>query len=171
MNKEVLAAKQAIIDEIIKNLDECGSLTVVSYHGLTVQETTELRRTLAKKGAHMTVYKNSLVERALEAKGSSALKEYLEGPNAFVFSKEISDGPAVLRKFARHHDALEIKGGFVEGKAYDAKGMRDFATMPNKEGLLSMFCQCLNAPVRKFAVAVNAIAEKAAPASEAAPAA
>ena len=54
-----------------------------------------------------------------------------------------------------------VKGGLVEGKAYDAKGMKDFATMPNKEGLLSMFCQCLNAPISKFAVAVNAIAEKA----------
>ncbi len=168
MNKEVLAAKQETVAEITANLDNCGSLTVVSYQGLTVKETTELRRTLAAKGCHMVVYKNKLVERALEAKGTSELKEYLEGPNAFVFSKEICDGPAVLRKFARSHEALVVKGGFVEGKAYDAKGMKDFATMPNKEGLLSMFCQCLNAPISKFAATVSAIAEKAAPAGEAA---
>ncbi len=165
MNKEVLAAKQETVAEITANLDNCGSLTVVSYQGLTVKETTELRRTLASKGCHMVVYKNKLVERALEAKGTSELKGYLEGPNAFVFSKEICDGPAVLRKFARMHEALVIKGGFVEGKAYDAKGMKDFATMPNKEGLLSMFCQCLNAPISKFAATVSAIAGKAAPAS------
>jgi large subunit ribosomal protein L10 len=171
MNKEVLASKQETVNEIAENLKNCGSLTIVSYHGLTVAETTELRRTLATKNAKMAVYKNSLVERALVANGTAVLDEYLEGPNAFVFSKEVSDAPAILRKFARYHDALVIKGGLVEGKAYDAKGMIAFATMPNKEGLLSMFCQCLNAPVRKFAVAVNAIAEKGAPAAEAAPAA
>ncbi len=165
MNKEVLAAKAETVAEITAALDNCGSLTVVSYQGLTVKETTELRRKLAEKGCHMVVYKNKLVERALEAKGTSDLKEYLEGPNAFIFSKEISDGPAVIRKFARLHDALVVKGGLVDGKAYDANGMKDFATMPNKEGLLSMFCQCLNAPISKFAVAVNAIAEKAAPAT------
>ena len=144
MNKEVLAAKQETVAEITAALNDCGSLTVVSYQGLTVKETTELRRALASKGCHMVVYKNKLVERALEDKGTTELKGYLEGPNAFVFSKEICDGPAVLRKFAKFHEALVVKGGLVEGKAYDAK-----------------FCQCLNAPISKFAVAVNAIAEKA----------
>lgn len=160
MNEKVLAAKQNQVAEIEEQLKKCGSFTIVNYQGLTVAETTELRRTLSEKDSRMVVYKNTLVNRALKNCGYEGFDEYLEGPNAFVFSDEITPGPAALRKFSRYHEALEIKGGLVEGKAYDQKGMLEFAKMPDKPGLLSMFCQCLNAPIRSFAVAVNAIAEK-----------
>lgn len=160
MNKEVLAAKKATVSEIENSLSNCGSLTIVSYHGLTVADITDLRHKLAEKGATMSVYKNTLVARALKDEQKDGLDAYLEGPNAFVFSKEISDGPAVLRKFAREHEELVIKGGYVEGKAYDGAGMVAIAKMPNKEGLLSMFCQVLNAPISGFARTIAAVAEK-----------
>lgn len=160
MNKEVLAAKKATVSEIEDNLSNCGSLTIVSYAGLTVAELSELRHKLAEKGAKMNVYKNTLVARALKDEQKDGLDEYLGGPNAFVFSKEISAGPEVLRKFAREHEQLVIKGGYVEGKAYDGAGMVAIAKMPNKEGLLSMFCQVLNAPISGFARTIAAIAEK-----------
>lgn len=161
MNKNVLAAKATIVSEIEEGLKGCGSFTVVSYQGLTVAETTELRRTLAEKGSSFCVYKNTLVSRALKAVGENGLDSYLEGPNGFVFSKDITEGPKALRKFSRYHEHLVIKGGYAEGTVLDAKGMDELARMPDKNGLLSMFCQCLNAPITKFAVAVNAIAEKA----------
>lgn len=168
MNKDILAAKAATVSEIEKGLKECGSLSIVSYHGLTVAELTDLRKKLAEKGASLSVYKNTLVARAFKANNESGLDQYLEGPNAFVFSKEITDGPAVLRKFSRYHEELVIKAGYVEGKAYDQAGMLEIAKMPNKEGLLSMFCQCLNAPIRSFACAIDAIAKKAPAAAPAA---
>ena len=80
MNKEVLAAKQETVAEITAALNDCGSLTVVSYQGLTVKETTELRRALASKGCHMVVYKNKLVERALEDKGTLSSKDISKDP-------------------------------------------------------------------------------------------
>jgi large subunit ribosomal protein L10 len=160
MNKDVLAAKKETVSEIGKSLKECGSLTIVSYQGLTVAELTELRRTLAEKDASLVVYKNTLVRRALKEGGIDGLESYLEGPNAFVFSKDVTAAPAALRKFGRMHEALKLKAGYAEGRVLDEKAIMELAKMPNKEGLLSMFCQCLNAPVRSFAVAVNAIAEK-----------
>jgi large subunit ribosomal protein L10 len=170
MNNKVLTAKKAAVSEIEKGLKESGSLAIVSYQGLTVAELTELRKALAEKSASLSVYKNTLVARALKENSIEGLNTYLEGPNAFVFSKEIADGPAVLRKFARYHEHLVIKAGYVDGRVMDEKGMAEVAKMPNREGLLSMFCQCLNAPIRSFAVAVNAIASKAPAAAPSAPA-
>ena len=83
----------------------------------------------------------------------------MSGSNAFVFSKEISDGPKVLAKFAKRNENLVIKAGLVEGKVYDAAGMKTIATLPNKEGLISMFLSCLQAPIRSFACAVKAVAD------------
>ena len=41
-----------------------------------------------------------------------------------------------------------------------ADEMKVIATLPGRDGLISMLLSCLQAPVRKFACAVQAIADK-----------
>ena len=164
MNQQVLLAKQETVAEISKSIKDAGSVTVVSYQGLTVAEMQELRKTLEKVDTSIVVYKNTLVRRALAADELPDLGELLNGPNGFVFSKEISAGPKALLKFARHHDALVVKGGLVEGKVIDAAGVKEVSKLPDKNGLIAMFLSCLNAPITKFAATVKAVAEKGQPA-------
>jgi len=174
MNKDVLQAKKDSVKEISDGLKNSSAVVVVSYQGLTVAELTELRRKLAEKDAHMGVYKNTLVARALKDNGVSVEASFLQGPNAFVFSKDVSAGAAIVNKFARVHDKLVVRGGFVEGQVVDAEGMKEVAKIPSKEALLSMFCMVLNEPVAGFARAVKSIADKtpaAAAVAAAAPAA
>ena len=159
MNQKTLESKQEIVNKITESFKDAGSLTIVEYRGLTVAQLSELRKLLKAQGATFNVYKNTLVTRAVDALGHEDLNQYLSGSNAYVFSKEISDGPKVLAKFARRNDALVIKAGLVEGKVYDAAGMKVIATLPNKEGLISMFLSCLQAPIRSFACAVKAVAD------------
>lgn len=160
MNQQVLQAKKDQVTEIAKSISESGSVTVVSYQGLTVAEMQELRKILEKEDASMTVYKNTMVRRALEEDNQPSLGDLLNGPNGFVFSKEISKGPKALTKFARYHEALVVKGGIVEGKVLDAKGMKEVAKLPDKNGLIAMFLSCLNAPITKFAATIKAVAER-----------
>jgi len=160
MNQQVLEAKKQTVKEIADGISNAGSLTVVSYQGLTVAETQELRKTLEKANSTFTVYKNTLVRRALEEGKHPDLGELLNGANGFVFSKEISDGPKALVKFARTHEALVLKGGLVEGKVLDAQGMKDVSKLPDKNGLIAMFLSCLNAPITKFAATIKALADK-----------
>ena len=160
MNQQVLAAKKETVTEIQESVKNAGSVTVVSYQGLTVAEMQELRKTLAKQGATLVVYKNTLVRRALEEGNLPALGDLLNGPNGFVFSKEISEGPKALVKFSRFHEALVVKGGLVEGKVLDASGVKEVSKLPDKNGLISMFLSCLNAPITKFAATIKAVAEK-----------
>ncbi len=164
MNQQVLSAKKETVAEIEKSIKESGSLTVVSYQGLTVAEMQELRRTLAKIDASIVVYKNTLVRRALEEGSLPSLGDLLNGPNGFVFSKDLSTGPKALVKFARFHESLVLKGGLVEGKVLDASGIKEVSKLPDKNGLIAMFLSCLNAPITKFAATVKALAEKGQPA-------
>ena len=165
MNQQVLQSKKDQVQEIINLIKESGSVTVVSYQGLTVAELQELRRTLAKDETTLTVYKNTLVRRALEEGEFASLGDLLNGPNGFVFSKDLSKGPKALVKFARRHDALVVKGGLAEGKVLDASGVKEIAKLPDKNGLIAMFLSCLNAPITKFAATMQAIADKSAPAA------
>ena len=160
MNQQVLEAKQSVVKEIVDKAQNAQSLTVVEYRGLTVAQIQTLRRALREEGAEICVYKNSMAERAAKELGAEGLNEYLSGPNALVFSEEMSNGPKVLAKYAkRFGESLKIKGGLVEGQALDKAGMLEIAKMPGREGLISMFLSCLQAPIRQFACTVKAVAD------------
>ena len=159
MNQEILKSKQEIVEKISESFKESASMTIVEYRGLTVAEISELKKSLKAAGSTFTVYKNTLVTRASEKLGYSELNQYLSGSNAFVFSKEINAGPKVLAKFAKKNELLVIKAGIAEGKVMDAQGMKTIASLPDKNGLLSMFLSCLNAPIQKFAATVKAVAD------------
>lgn len=159
MNQEILKSKQEIVAKIEDSFKESASMTIVEYRGLTVAEISELKKSLKAAGSTFTVYKNTLVTRASDKLGYSELNQYLSGSNAFVFSKEINAGPKVLAKFAKRNENLVIKAGLAEGKVMDAQGMKTIASLPDKNGLLSMFLSCLNAPIQKFAATVKAVAD------------
>lgn len=159
MNQEVLNSKKEIVAKITDSFKESASMTIVEYRGLTVAEISELKRNLKAAGATFNVYKNTLFTKASAALGYSELDQYLTGSNAYVFSKEINAGPKVLAKFAKKNELLVIKAGLAEGKVMDASGIKTIASLPDKNGLLSMFLSCLNAPIQKFAATVKAVAD------------
>ena len=161
MNQAVLAAKSETVKEISEKAKKSQTIIVCEYRGLTVAQIQEIRRALHKENAEMSVYKNSLVERAVDELGYNDLNNILTGPNAIVFSEDVIAGAKVIAKYAkRHRDVLIVKGGIVEGKFVDEKAMLEVAKLPGKEGLLSMFLSCLQAPIRSFACAVKAVADK-----------
>ena len=159
MNQETLNSKKETVAKITESFKESASLTIVEYRGLSVAQISELRKLLKAEGATFNVYKNTLVTKASAELGYSELDQYLTGSNAFVFSKELNAGPKVLAKFAKKNDLLLIKAGIAEGKVMDAAGMKTIASLPDKNGLLSMFLSCLNAPIQKFAATVKAVAD------------
>lgn len=160
MNQNVLEAKQGIVSEIVEKAKASQTIIVCEYRGLSVAKLQEIRRALRKENAELCVYKNSLVERATKELGYTDLDQVLAGPNAVVFSQDVIAGAKVVAKYARRYkDILVIKGGVVEGKFADADKIKEVAKLPGREGLISMFLSCLQAPVRQFACTVQAIAD------------
>lgn len=160
MNQTILEQKKELVELITNKMKEAASTVVVEYRGLTVSESTELRRKLREENVEMNVYKNSMVRRATENLGYSALEESLKGPNAVVFGKDEIAACRILADFAKKHEKLVIKSGIVENKVINADEVKALAKLPNKDGMISMFLGCLQSPVRSFACAVKAIADK-----------
>ena len=159
MNPSTLESKKQVVSKISESFKGASTMVIVEYRGLTVADLSELRKSLKAVKASFNVYKNTLVQRASDELGYSELDQYLSGSNAYVFSKDVVDGPKVLAKFAKKNENLVIKAGLVEGKVVDAAGVKAVATMPNREGLISMFLSCLQAPIRSFACTVKAVAD------------
>ena len=165
--------KQPIVQEISDMINGAQSVVVVDYRGLTVAEDTQLRKQLREAGVSYKVYKNTLVNRAVEGTEFESLRDSLEGPNAFAVSTEDATAPArVLAEFAKKAPNLEIKAGVVEGTFYDAEGMKAIASVPSREVLLSKLLGSIQSPITNLARVLNQIAENggAADAAEAAPA-
>lgn len=158
---KVIENKQKIVSEITTKLGDSESTIIVNYRGLDVAEVTELRKELREAGVEFKVYKNTMVRRAATNAELSDLNEILVGPTAIAFSNEDVVAPAkILNGFAKKHEALEIKGGVIQGNIATVDQIKELADLPNYEGLLSMLLSVLQAPVRNFAYAAKAIAEQ-----------
>ncbi len=159
MNPETLKSKQALVDGLVETMKNSSELVIVEYRGLTVAEISELRKSLKEVGASFSVYKNTLVQRANDSLGHEELDQYLSGSNAYVFSSDVTGAPKVLAKFAKKNEKLVIKAGLVEGRVVSAEEVKALANIPGREGLISMFLSCLQAPIRSFACTVKAVAD------------
>lgn len=157
MNKDVLESKKSLVNDIADKMKNSASTVVCEYRGLTVAEVTELRRALLKENVELKVYKNSMVTRAAQQAEFGELCDELTGPNAIAFSSDAVAPARVLAEFAKTHKALVLKNGIVEGKVVSRDDMQQIASIPGREGLISMFMSCLQAPLRNVCYAVNAV--------------
>jgi large subunit ribosomal protein L10 len=163
VQKEVakIEEKKPIVQEIKDNLDGAKSVVLVDYLGLTVEQDTNLRRATREAGVIYKVYKNTMVNLAIEGTEFAELAKDLEGPTAVAISKEDATAPArVVAEFAKKAPKLELKSGVVEGSYYDAAGIKVIATIPSREELLSKFLGSIQSPITNFARVINQVAEQ-----------
>lgn len=152
--------KQPIVEEIKENIKDAKSMVLVDYRGLTVEQDTQLRKTLREAGIIYKVYKNTMVKLAIDGTEFEALGVDLEGPTAVVISKEDATAPArMIAQFAKANPQLEMKAGIVEGTYYDNAGIKVIATIPSREELLSKFLGSIQSPIANFARVIKQIAE------------
>ncbi|MFW3332035.1 MULTISPECIES: 50S ribosomal protein L10 [Aerococcus] len=160
MSEQAIAKKQQEVNEVVEKMNAANSLVVVDYLGLTVAEVTELRKQLREAGVEFKVIKNTIMRRALDSQNLEYHEEVFQGPTAVAFGMEDAVAPAkILSDFAKKAEALELKGGILEGEVLSKEEIQQIAKLPNREGLLSMLLSVLQAPVRNVAYAVKAVAD------------
>ncbi len=168
MNKQVLKAKTAVVQEVSENVKASHAFVVCEYSKLTVKQISELRKTLRTLDAKSVVYKNSLVNRAIGEQYGDELKGLLSGSNMYFFCKDGTNGSLkAIRKFTRLNEGLKIKGGLLDGKFVDADYIQTVAMLPSKEGLVSMLLSVLQAPMRNLAYSLSEVAKKSPAGAEA----
>ena len=159
--KEAYKQKQIIIDEIKDKFERAESAVVIDYMGITVAEADEMRKKLREAEVDYTVYKNTLVKRAIEGTKYEALGEILEGPSGFAFSYDDATAPArVLNDARKAYKKMEFKGGIIEGEYYDKENIEKIAAIPSRDTLISKFMGSIQSPIANFARVVAQTAEQ-----------
>lgn len=153
--------KQTVVDEIKEKIQDAQAIVLVDHRGLTVEQDTQLRRSLRAEGITYKVYKNTMMRFAFEGTAFEQLSKDLEGPSAIAISKTDATAPArILSQATKSYPNLEFKAGVVEGTYYDQKGIVKVATIPSREVLISKLLGSLQSPITNFARVIKQVAEK-----------
>jgi len=156
-----LDVKKQSVAEITENFKGAESAVVVDYRGLDVAEITALRKELRDNNVTYKVYKNTMVKRAVADAELEGLNDILAGPTAIAFGHDDVIAPArILYDFAKDHEALEIKGGVIQGEVAPVDQLKELSTLPDHDGLISMLLSVLQAPIRNLAYATQAVADE-----------
>ena len=164
MSVEAQKQKQIIIDEIKGKLENAQAAVVVDYMGITVAQADAIRKKLREANVDYTVYKNTLVKRAIEGTEFAGLADVLDGPSALAISSEDATAPArVLSEVIKDFKKMEFKAGVVEGTFFDKDGIQAIADIPSREVLIAKFMGSIQSPiskaVRTFQASADAKAE------------
>ena len=150
------AEKQILTKEYIGRLNASPFFIVVSYHGLKVEQMTNLRKSLIKAGAEVHVVKNSIFRIAAKEAGVADLNGALEGQVAVVTGqKDVSATAKVLKTFGKDNEKLKIKFGYLNSKRMEQADIMTLADLPSIEVLRSKLLGVINAPATKLVVLLN----------------
>ena len=158
-NVAILAQKQEVINEIKDKIDNAGGVVFFDYRGLTDAEAKELRRSLKDAGADYKIYKNTLVTRALDEL-KIKLEDDLFGPSALAYSSDEIAPIKVLSEFAKSHPAVELKVGIVDKEVTGKEKLEQLATIPSREGLLTMLAGGMIGIARDLSICLDLYAKQ-----------
>ena len=158
-NQKILAKKQEIIDEIKSRVEDNATVVLFDYRGITDNEAKELRRALRETGSDYKVYKNTLMARALNDLKID-IDANLVGPSALAYGTDQIAPIKVLSEFAKKNKSVILKVGVVDGEISDQSKLSQLATLPSRDGLLTMLAGGLIGIARDLSICLDLYAKQ-----------
>lgn len=158
-SEKILNEKKIIVSEIVDKIKSSESVILFQYQGLSVAEMSELRNKLNEVSSNIKIYKNTLLKRALSEINVN-MDEFLEGPNAVLFGETLLEPIKVIAEFAKTHDKLNIRVGIISGDVASLETIKEYASIPSREGLLTMLAGGMIQYVKDLSISLNLYAEQ-----------
>lgn len=153
------AKKQDILAKLDGIKKDSESIVFVNFKGVTVADTSAMRRKLRDEGVGYFVAKKTLITRAFLGAFQGDVPT-LEGEIALAYSKDPIAPAQHVKDFAKKYkDAVAIAGGVFQGVYKNKAEMTEIASIPPLETLRGMFAQLINSPRQRFAVALNEVSK------------
>ena len=163
------AEKQYLIAEVDTHLKKSDYVILANFTKVTVADTADLRKLLAKENAEFHVVKNSSLRVAAKALGLPDVEAALTGPTAVIVGGRNSAGVAkILKKFFEDKQKLEIKLGVLDRKLVSRDDLLKIAELPSFNALRAQFLGLLTSNAAAFVRVLDAKVKKEQPAAPAA---
>jgi large subunit ribosomal protein L10 len=142
--------KQRIVEELHSAWTESTAAVVTHYRGLTVSQMGSLRRSLHEADVSLQVVKNTLAKRAAEGTSFKVAEDLFTGPVAIAYGNDPVAMAKAIADFSKQHEALEIKGGVLDGNMIDVANVKALASLPSREVLLAKMLGSMQSPISGF---------------------
>jgi large subunit ribosomal protein L10 len=131
---------------------------LVDFKGLTVEQSTTLRRKLREGDARFRVVKNTTMLRAVDELPLAELKDVFVGQTALAYTEGDAVGLAkVLRDFNEEFETAGFKAGIVDGTPISAEDFAALAELPPRDELIAKALYLMNYPITGLVTALNGI--------------
>jgi large subunit ribosomal protein L10 len=154
MSKKV---KEMIMQAIRSDLGEVEDLLLVDSSKMDANSANEWRLALRSANITALTVKNTLARNVLAERGVevSQFDEMMSGPTTLVWgSEDVVELSKAVTKWAEKIEALQVKGGSVEGQALDAEGVTLLSKSPGRLELISQIVGLALSPGRQVAGAL-----------------
>ena len=143
--------KTQVVENLTAVLEGTSTVYITDISGLDAGTTADLRRACFKANVKMSVVKNTLLEKAMEAsdKDFGELTTILKGNSSMMIS-EIGNAPAKLIKdFRKKADRPILKGAFIEEAIYIGdENLEALVSIKSKEELIADVIALLQSPAK-----------------------
>ena len=130
--------KQQVMEEMGARLKGVNALFLTEYSGMSVAQTTRLRRELGNAGAEFEVVKNTLFKIISTSTDVETIHDAFTGPNAVVYSYKDPAGVAkALAALSKEMPKFKIKVGLLGKQRLSPEQIVKLASLPSKEMLIS----------------------------------
>jgi large subunit ribosomal protein L10 len=145
------------VQELTEKFAGIAGAVLTGVSGLTVAESTALRRKFHQAGIQYRVVKNTLARIASQKSELKAVSDLFVGPTAIAWHPTDAVAAAkVAVEAKREIDKLEIKGGYMSGQKLDLNGVKALASLPSLNELRATLLGTINAPAAKLLAQINA---------------
>jgi len=153
--------KKEIVDDVKNIISDSSCVTFVNFHGLSVEETNNMRSELRDKQVGYRVAKKTLAKRALEGAGIEGDLPQLDGELALAYSEDIlTAAQEVYGQQKKLEDKVSIIGGIFDGVFKGKDEMLHIAQIPSMQTLRGQFVNIINSPLQGFASVLHQIAQQ-----------
>jgi large subunit ribosomal protein L10 len=126
--------KKYLVDEVSTHLEKSDYVYLANYERITVDETAELRASLAEHDAEFHVVKNTVFGIAAGEKELPDVSDHLTGPTAIIVGGNDPSGVAkVLNKFFKDKEKVDVKVGIFNDKTLTKEQIEVLAKLPGLE--------------------------------------
>jgi large subunit ribosomal protein L10 len=150
------AKKEELVADLSGTFGDAAVVVVTHQSGLTVAESTDLRRRMLAEGASFKVTKNRLAKLALAGTPYEGLTDLFEGPTAIAYSADPVAAAKVAVAFAKDNEKLTVIGGAMGEQRLDADGIKALASLPSLDELRAKLVGMINTPATRIAGVLQA---------------
>jgi large subunit ribosomal protein L10 len=144
------AEKKDFVSELESVCRDSSSVIFTHYHGLTVAQVSELRRTLRANGAKFKVVKNTLFKIAADNAKIQYSDEMVSGPIAIAYSADPVSAAKGVVEFAKKNASLKLIGGIVDNAVLSIAEINTLSKLPSLDELRGTIIGLLQAPASKI---------------------